>query len=99
MTARAEAAPQTGLNVWIAQGCGSCHTFAPANANTPIGPDLQESLKGQSRDYILESIVLPNAQAAAGYDAGHDARGLRAADRARRTSIRSSTSSSPGARG
>ena len=63
-------APQDGLTVWIQQGCGSCHTFKPANSTAPIGPDLALSLHGKSRDYVLESIVLPSAQAAAGYSAG-----------------------------
>ena len=78
----AGAGPQDGLNVWIEQGCGSCHTFNPANSTAPIGPDLALSLHGKSRDYVMESIVLPSAKSAAGYDGGMHARGLRAADRA-----------------
>ena len=50
-----------GLKVWAAQGCGSCHTFAPAGATATIGPNLANSLGGRSRDYIRESIVAPNA--------------------------------------
>ncbi len=67
--ARAQA-PQDGLTVWIQQGCGSCHTFKPANSTAPIGPDLALSLHGKSRDYVMESIVLPSAQTATGYSAG-----------------------------
>ncbi len=63
----APARAQTGLTVWIQQGCGSCHTFKPANSTAPIGPDLTLSLHGKSRDYVMESIVLPNAKAAPGY--------------------------------
>ncbi len=70
MSARADAPPQPGLDVWIEQGCGSCHTFAPANSPAPIGPDLALSLHGKSRDYVMESIVLPNANAAAGDTTG-----------------------------
>jgi hypothetical protein len=70
VSARADAPPQKGLDVWIEQGCGSCHTFKPANSNAPIGPDLALSLHGKSRDYVLESIVLPNAKAAAAYEVG-----------------------------
>ena len=56
---RAATAPQAGLDVWLKQGCGSCHTFAPAGSNGPIGPNLQETLHGKSHDYVMESIVLP----------------------------------------
>jgi len=63
-------ATRAGLDVWIEHGCGSCHTFKPANSNAPIGPDLQFTLDGKSRDYVTESIVLPNAKAAAGHTVG-----------------------------
>lgn len=51
-----------GMKVWAAQGCGSCHAFAPAGATATIGPNLANSLGGRSRDYIRESIVAPNAK-------------------------------------
>ena len=41
-----------GLAVWAAQGCGSCHTFAPAGATATIGPNLANSLGGRSRAYM-----------------------------------------------
>ena len=53
--------------MWIEQGCGSCHTFEPANAHMPMGPDLQLSLHGKSRDYVRESIVLPSENASPGW--------------------------------
>jgi cytochrome c oxidase subunit II len=59
-----------GLAVWAAQGCGSCHTLAAANAHGVIGPDLASSLKGMPASYIEESIVAPNKAAAAGYSTG-----------------------------
>jgi mono/diheme cytochrome c family protein len=61
---RAQPAPQgdPGLKVWTAQGCGSCHTFAPAGAKATIGPNLANSLGGRGRDYIRKSIVDPNAK-------------------------------------
>ena len=68
--APARAAAPEGQRVFIAQGCGSCHTFAPAGSIAPIGPDLQKSLRGKSRDYVMQSIVLPNARSAAGFTAG-----------------------------
>ena len=55
-----------GLKVWTAQGCGSCHSFAPAGATATIGPNLCHSLGGRSRDYIRESIVAPNAKVSGG---------------------------------
>jgi mono/diheme cytochrome c family protein len=64
------AARHSGRDVFIAQGCGSCHRFAPANSTGPIGPDLQVTLRGKSRDYILESIVLPNKRSAEGFAGG-----------------------------
>jgi len=60
----------TGLAVWVAQGCGSCHTLAVANAHGVIGPDLASSLKAVPASYIKESIVAPNKAAAAGYSTG-----------------------------
>jgi mono/diheme cytochrome c family protein len=59
-----------GQAVWLAQGCGSCHTLAAANARGEIGPDLAASLEGAPASYIRESIVNPNAHAAAGYSIG-----------------------------
>lgn len=60
---RSQPAPRgdPGLKVWAAQGCGSCHSFAPAGATATIGPNLGHSLGGRSRDFIRESIVAPNA--------------------------------------
>jgi mono/diheme cytochrome c family protein len=55
-----------GLKVWAAQGCGSCHAFAPAGSTATIGPNLGHSLGGRSRDYIRESIVAPNAKVGGG---------------------------------
>jgi mono/diheme cytochrome c family protein len=63
-------APRSGLTVWIEQGCGSCHTFAPANAHMTLGPDLQFSLHGKSRNYVRESIVQPSKHASPGWGTG-----------------------------
>ena len=59
-----------GLNVWIANGCGSCHTFKPAGATGSLAPDLQQTLKGKNRSYVMQSIVAPDAAAAPGYGTG-----------------------------
>lgn len=69
-TSAAPAAGHGGLAVWIAQGCGSCHTFAAANAHATIGPDLASTLQGMPASYIRKSIVNPSANAAPGYSTG-----------------------------
>jgi mono/diheme cytochrome c family protein len=56
-----------GKAVWLAQGCGSCHTLAAVNAHGDIGPDLAATLKGAPASYVRESIVNPNAHAAPGF--------------------------------
>jgi hypothetical protein len=68
--AASPAPPRHGLTVWIEQGCGSCHTFKPAGARMPMGPDLQQSLQGTPREYVRESIVSPSKTASAGWDTG-----------------------------
>jgi mono/diheme cytochrome c family protein len=69
-TAPATTATRDGLAVWVANGCGSCHTFRPANARAVIGPDLAATLQGMPASYIRESIVNPRAAAAAGWEGG-----------------------------
>jgi mono/diheme cytochrome c family protein len=59
-----------GLDVWAEQGCGSCHTFAAANAHGDLGPDLDANLAGVPAAYIEQSIVAPDKVAAAGYGTG-----------------------------
>ena len=76
----ATVAARPGLDVWIAQGCGSCHTLAAARSTGVIGPDLDEVLPGQSSSDVLASIVAP-ARRHGGLVAGRDARRLRAPHR------------------
>ncbi len=59
--------PAAGKKVFNDNGCGTCHTFAPAGAKGTIGPDLGKVLKGKSADFIKTSITDPNAQIAPGY--------------------------------
>lgn len=66
-----------GKQLFVAQGCGGCHTFAAAGANGTIGPNLAlayQSAKldhGASLDvYIRQSITDPNAYITHGYHAG-----------------------------
>jgi mono/diheme cytochrome c family protein len=56
-----------GKAVFASQGCGGCHTFAPAGTNGTIGPNLGEVLKGKDAAFIRESIVNPNAEIAQGF--------------------------------
>ena len=59
-----------GRAVFEGQGCGSCHTFAPAGATGTVGPNLDEVLAGKDAAFINESIVEPNAEVASGFSAG-----------------------------
>jgi mono/diheme cytochrome c family protein len=59
--------PAAGKAVFLSQGCGGCHTFAPAGTNGTIGPNLTEALKGKDAAFIRESIVNPNAEIAQGF--------------------------------
>ena len=56
-----------GKIVFSAQGCGSCHTFKPANATGRVGPDLDTALQGKDAAFVHESIVDPNKVIASGY--------------------------------
>jgi cytochrome c oxidase subunit 2 len=56
-----------GLAVFREQGCGSCHTFAPAGATGAMAPDLTLFLDGKPAEYIRESIVDPAAAAEPGW--------------------------------
>jgi mono/diheme cytochrome c family protein len=69
---RAAAAGTTdrGALVWAANACGGCHTLDAAGSSSPIGPDLDQALKGETDEFIRESIVAPDARIAAGFSAG-----------------------------
>jgi mono/diheme cytochrome c family protein len=62
--------PEAGKAVFAAQGCGSCHTFAPAGSSGAVGPSLDETLDGKEPPYIRRAVVDPNADVAEGYNAG-----------------------------
>jgi mono/diheme cytochrome c family protein len=59
-----------GAQVFLAQGCGSCHTLAAANATGTVGPDLDEVIPGQDAKQVEQSIVDPDAQLSQGFGAG-----------------------------
>lgn len=50
--------------------CGGCHIFTPAGTSGAVGPNLSETLAGQSPEQIRESIVNPDAQATPGFETG-----------------------------
>lgn len=61
-----------GAQVFLSQGCGSCHTLAAlgAIATGTVGPDLDEVIPGQSPEQVQESIVDPEAQTSQGFPSG-----------------------------
>jgi cytochrome c oxidase subunit 2 len=62
-----------GKAAFVANGCGSCHTFRPAGTNGKIGPDLDKLPQyamqaGKPLDqFVHESIVDPKAYVQPGY--------------------------------
>jgi cytochrome c2 len=56
-----------GAQVFANNGCGGCHTLAAAETGGTTGPDLDETLAGQSAAMIHQSIVDPNAKIAKGF--------------------------------
>jgi cytochrome c oxidase subunit II len=58
-----------GAAVFAANGCGSCHTFKPANADGTVGPDLDE-IATPTAAFIRESIVDPNKEVEEGFSPG-----------------------------
>lgn len=59
-----------GRQTFADAGCGGCHTLADAGASGTTGPDLDRVLPGMSEDELRTSIVDPDAEIAAGYEAG-----------------------------
>ena len=62
-----------GKALFVANGCGNCHTFKPAGSNAKIGPDL-DNLKQYATQakqpldkFVRESIVNPKAYVQPGF--------------------------------
>jgi mono/diheme cytochrome c family protein len=55
---------------FFATNCGGCHTLSAAGTTGTIDPNLDDVLSGQSPAQVSESIVDPEAQIAAGFNAG-----------------------------
>jgi mono/diheme cytochrome c family protein len=51
--------PRDGRAVFVEQGCGSCHRFAPAGSAGPIGPDLGLALHGKDAASVERQILAP----------------------------------------
>ena len=64
-----------GKSIFVAQGCGACHTFQPAgpDANGTIGPDLDKlpdyakKAKQPLAQFVHDSIVDPNKYVEKGF--------------------------------
>jgi mono/diheme cytochrome c family protein len=65
--APSEGDPAAGRQVFLAQGCGGCHTFSAAGTNGTTGPNLGEALQWQDAAFVRESIVAPNEEIASGF--------------------------------
>ena len=66
----ADAVAAEGRQIFDAQGCSGCHTFAAAGATQTIGPDLDEVLPDRSPQEIEQSIVDPGAELSPGFNQG-----------------------------
>jgi mono/diheme cytochrome c family protein len=51
-------------------GCGGCHHLAAANANGPIGPDLDARLPAHTRESLTAQILAPGAESGMPTDFG-----------------------------
>lgn len=66
-----------GKQLFVSQGCGSCHTLAAAGASGTVGPNLDKALAADAKKaglalnaFVRDSIVKPNAYVPAGFQAG-----------------------------
>ena len=57
-----------GKKLFASNGCGGCHTYAPAGTNAKVGPDLdqlpqlaQKASQGPLDQFVETSIVNPSA--------------------------------------
>ena len=65
---------KAGATLFVAQGCGGCHTFKAAGTNGTVGPDLDKlaqyaktANQGSLQDFTHESIANPSAYIEKGY--------------------------------
>jgi mono/diheme cytochrome c family protein len=68
--------PAAGKQLFAAQGCGSCHTYAPAGSTAKVGPDLDHLAADAQKAnqpliaYVKTSITDPNAYVVPGFPKG-----------------------------
>src|SRR5438045_3992243 len=69
--------PAAGKKLFVANGCGACHTYGPAGTNGMVGPNLdklaadaQKANQGTLEEYVHTSIVDPNAYVVPGFPKG-----------------------------
>ncbi len=55
---------------FFVSNCGGCHILGAAGTQGVTGPNLDQSMLGQSPSWIENAIVNPNSEVAAGYQAG-----------------------------
>lgn len=72
--AAAKGDPAAGKGIYVAQGCGGCHTYKPSGSAGKIGPDLDKlpayakaANQGSLADFTRTSIVNPGAYLQKGY--------------------------------
>jgi mono/diheme cytochrome c family protein len=59
-----------GGQIFAQNNCASCHTLKAAQSTGTTGPNLDTALANQSKSFIQQSIVTPDAKIAPGYGAG-----------------------------
>ena len=67
----------SGREIFVAAGCGSCHTLADAGTNANIGPGLDDLAsaarqrgQGSPEEYVQEAILDPEAFTVPGFQPG-----------------------------
>ena len=53
--------PARGKELYLNNGCGSCHTFEAAGSTRNVGPNLDEAVAMYPPEFLRESIVDPQA--------------------------------------
>ncbi len=65
--------PASGKKLFASNGCGGCHTYAPAGTNAKVGPDLDklpqyaQQAKQDLTEFVRTSITDPNAYVQPGF--------------------------------
>jgi mono/diheme cytochrome c family protein len=61
------AAGEEVFNETANPACSTCHTYGPADSEQTLGPNLDEALAGDDPEFVLESIVNPDAEITDGF--------------------------------